>query len=97
MRAVLSLVLCLGFALASPVLAAECELVGKNACARGDAACECPAIAPVVDPNDVFDQCMSFCCPEGTGCTPTSTQAQICNCSCSGGIPHEFGELILCR
>ena len=97
MRTILSLILCLGFALFNPAFAAECELVGKNACARGDAACECPAVVPVVSPNNEFEQCMSFCCPLGSSCAPTSTQAQICGCTCAGGIPHEFGDKILCR
>lgn len=92
------LVLCLGFALLTPASAAECELIGKSTCTRTEgAACECPALEPVVNPNDQFEQCVSACCNPATGCTPNSIQSDICGCSCAEGIPHVIAGKVICE
>lgn len=95
---VLSLLLSLIAMLATPALGAECTLLGTDVCVRGaDAACECPALAPVTNTNADFAQCLRFCCgsPDCAGATPIKTET--CNCTCAGGIPHQFGDGILCE
>jgi hypothetical protein len=94
--------LCLSaFILGAPAYSGECALIGKDACVRAAGAdCQCPAVQPATDRDDIFKRCVESCCavsgPGGCG-APTSLKSQICDCTCSDGIPHVIGEKVFCE